>query len=143
MCVPPSSGADPDAAYDHRDTPVAGCYCDKGKSTRYPRLQTPAQGITVIGFVSNQSLGILARSALSFSADGNNVVYRRCEQLDLRRRCRVQVVSQRNTLAVDHHHHPLRSFAPFSFSDALAPFFAGAKLPSANASDQSSSAFHI
>jgi hypothetical protein len=47
------------------------------------------------------------------------------------------VVSQRNTLAVDHH-HPLRSFAPFGLSDAFTPFFAGAKLPSANASDQSS-----
>ena len=49
---------------------------------------------------------------------------------------RVQVVSQRNTLAVDHH-HPLRSLAAFGLSDVLAPFFAGAKLPSANASLQS------
>jgi hypothetical protein len=46
------------------------------------------------------------------------------------------VVSQRNTLAVDHH-HPLRALAPFGWADAFAPFFAGAKLPSANASDQS------
>jgi hypothetical protein len=47
------------------------------------------------------------------------------------------VVSQRNTLAVDHH-HPLRALAPFGWADAFAPFFAGAKLPSINASDQSS-----
>jgi hypothetical protein len=46
------------------------------------------------------------------------------------------VVSQRNTLAVDHH-HPLRALAPFGWADAFAPFFAGAKEPSTNASDQS------
>jgi hypothetical protein len=46
-------------------------------------------------------------------------------------------VSQRNTLAVDHH-HPLRALAAFGLPDPSAPFFAGAKLPSANASDQSS-----
>jgi hypothetical protein len=39
-------------------------------------------------------------------------------------------------LAVDHH-HPLCAFAPFGFPDAGPPFFAGAKLPSAKASDQS------
>jgi hypothetical protein len=46
------------------------------------------------------------------------------------------VVCQRNALAVDHH-HPLRAFAPFGWADAFAPFFAEAKLPSTNASDQS------
>jgi hypothetical protein len=46
------------------------------------------------------------------------------------------VVSQRNTLAVDHH-HPLRSLAFFGFSHAVAPFFAGAKLPSMKHSLQS------
>jgi hypothetical protein len=50
------------------------------------------------------------------------------------------VVSQRNTLAVDHH-HPLRSLAAFGLSNAIAPFLAGAKLPSANVSDQSSCPF--
>jgi len=100
------------------------------------RLQSSSQRITVIGLVGNQPIGFLARSASTFSGD-RNVVYRLFEEFDLRRRRRVQVVSQRNTLAVDHH-HPLRSFAPFGFSDALAPFFAGAKLPSAKASDQSS-----
>jgi hypothetical protein len=39
-------------------------------------------------------------------------------------------------LAVDHH-HPLRTFAPLRFPDAGPPFLAGAKLPSAQASDQS------
>jgi hypothetical protein len=53
------------------------------------------------------------------------------DQFDLRRGRRVKVVSQRNTLAVDHH-HPLRPLAPLGFSDSTAPFFAGAKLPSRN-----------
>jgi hypothetical protein len=45
------------------------------------------------------------------------------------------LLSQRNTLAVDHH-HPLRALAPLGFSDFRAPFFAGAKLPSRNDSLQ-------
>lgn len=48
-----------------------------------------------------------------------------------------QLDSQRNTRAVDHH-HPLRAFAPFGFTNAEAPFFAGAKLPSRKLSLQSS-----
>jgi hypothetical protein len=43
----------------------------------------------------------------------------------------VKVVSQRKTLAVDHH-HPLRALAPLGFADSVAPFLAGAKLPSRN-----------
>jgi hypothetical protein len=50
------------------------------------------------------------------------------------------VVSQRNTFAVDHH-HPLCALAPLGPADAFAPFFAGAKLPSTNASDQYSCPF--
>jgi hypothetical protein len=100
------------------------------------RLEPPSQRVTVISLVSNQSLGVLPRPTPSFSGHGN-VIYRCFEELDLRRGRRVQVVSQRNTLAVDHH-HPLRSFAPFGLSDVFTPFFAGAKLPSANASLQSS-----
>jgi hypothetical protein len=45
----------------------------------------------------------------------------------------VKVVSQRKTLAVDHH-HPLRPLTPLGFADSRAPFLAGAKLPSRNAS---------
>jgi hypothetical protein len=46
------------------------------------------------------------------------------------------VVSQRNTLAVDHH-HPLCALAPAGLADTEPPFLAGAKLPSIKASDQS------
>jgi hypothetical protein len=99
-------------------------------------LQPLAQRIAVIALVCNQSLWVLSRSATTFSRNAD-VIQRFLEQRDFRWGRRVQVVSQRNTFAVDHH-HPLRSFAPFGLSDAFAPFFAGAKLPSANASDQSS-----
>ena len=91
--------------------------------------------VAVISFIRNQSLRILSRPAAAF-AWHSDIVQRFFEQRCLVRGRRVQVVSQRNTLAVDHH-HPLRSLAAFGLSDALAPFFAGAKLPSANASDQS------
>ena len=98
-------------------------------------LKPPSQWVTVIALVSNQTLWFLARPTSSFSGH-SNVIYRFFEELDLRRGRRVQVVSKRNTLAVDHH-HPLRALAPLGLTDAFAPFFAGAKLPSTNASDQS------
>jgi len=58
---------------------------------------------------------------------------RRLDEIDLRRGGRVKVVSQRKTLAVDHH-HPLRPLAPLGFADSRAPFLARAKLLSRNAS---------
>jgi hypothetical protein len=100
------------------------------------RLQSLTKAITVVSLVGNQSFGIFSRSSPSFTPD-RDIVQRFFEQFDFRRGRTVQVVSQRNTLAVDHH-HPLRALASFGWSDAFAPFFAGAKLPSANASDQSS-----
>jgi len=102
-------------------------------------LESSTQRVTVIALVSNQTLWFLARPAPSFSWN-SDAVQRFFEQRNLRRGRRVQVVSQRNTLAVDHH-HPLRSLAAFGLSDAFAPFFAGAKLPSINASLQSSCPF--
>jgi len=98
-------------------------------------LKPLSQRIAIIAPVSNQTLGFLARPASSFSRY-SNIIYRFFEELDLRRGRRVQVVSKRNTLAVDHH-HPLRALAPLGLADAFAPFFAGAKLPSTKASDQS------
>ena len=56
---------------------------------------------------------------------------------DLCWRSRVGMASQRNTLAIDHH-HALCALSPFGFSDSRAPFFAGKKLASINASSQSS-----
>jgi len=98
--------------------------------------QTAPMRVTVIGLVGDNPLGFLPRTTTPFTGH-RDIVYRLFEERDFVWGRRVQVVSQRNTLAVDHH-HPLRSFAPFGLSNAFAPFFAGAKLPSAKASDQSS-----
>ena len=97
--------------------------------------QTFTQRVAVIAPIGNQPPGIFSRSAAGF-AWYSDIVQRFFEERNFVRGRRVQVVSQRNTLAVDHH-HPLRSLAAFGLSDAKAPFFAGAKLPSANASLQS------
>jgi len=99
-------------------------------------LKSLAQRVTVIPLVGNQSLRFFSWTTSTF-AWHSNIIQRFFEEFDLRRGRRVQVVSKRNTLAVDHH-HPLRTFAPLGLTDAFAPFFAGAKLPSTNASDQSS-----
>jgi hypothetical protein len=61
-------------------------------------------------------------------------------KFDFRGRCRGKGTSDRNTLAVDHH-HPLCSFAPFGRANKGPPFFAGAKLSSIKASCQSSAPF--
>ena len=91
--------------------------------------------VTIVGFVTNQTLGTLLGSSGSISRYFDllkSLIYK----LYFRRGCRGKGASNRNTLAVDHH-HPLRAFAPLSFPDAKAPFFAGAKLPSMKASCQS------
>ena len=95
--------------------------------------------ITIISFISNQALWAAFRPsrALSWYFD---LCKRLVNKSYLRRGCRGNGASQRNTLAVDHH-HPLRTFTSFGFSDAGAPFFAGAKLPSMKASSQSKRAF--
>lgn len=97
-------------------------------------LQLLPQKVTVIASVRDQAFRFLARSPRSRAGHGN----RRqgsIHKLYFRRRGRVQVDSQRKTLAVDHH-HPLRALAPLGFADSRAPFLAGAKLPSIKASRQ-------
>jgi hypothetical protein len=96
-----------------------------------PTLQPLPQRIAVISLVGNHSLGLLARSPRSGSVRDPNRGEGFFRQLDFRRGRRVQVLSQRNTRAVDHH-HPLRPLAPLGFADLVAPFLAGAKLPSKN-----------
>ena len=104
-----------------------------------PLFKFVSKGIAVIGTIRNQSFRSRSRSprAISrhfdLSQDSVNKRY-------FVRGCRGNGASQRNTFAVDHH-HPLRSFAPFGFSNPKAPFFAGAKLASIKASSQSKSDF--
>ena len=89
------------------------------------------QWIAVVGFVGDYSHRFLPRTARVMTPSYSDRRERRLRELDFRRGCRVKVVSQRKTAAVDHH-HPLRPLAPLGFSDSAAPFFAGAKLPSRN-----------
>jgi hypothetical protein len=101
-------------------------------------FQALSQLIGVGRRVINQTLWLLFGAAMA--TRHRNRAQRFFDERDFVRRGRVQVVSQRNTLAVDHH-HPLRALAPLGFPDARAPFLAGAKLPSAKFSLQSSSPF--
>ena len=87
--------------------------------------------IAVIGFVGDHPHRLLPRPASVMTPSYSDRRQRRLREFDFRRGCRVKVVSQRKTAAVDHH-HPLRPLAPLGFSDSAAPFFAGAKLPSKN-----------
>ena len=76
--------------------------------------QPLAQRVAVISLVGNHPHRLLPRSARMVTppyADGRE---RRLREPDFRRGCRVKVVSQRKTLAVDHH-HPLRPLAPLGF----------------------------
>ncbi len=95
-----------------------------------PGGQMPPQRVAVVTQIGNEPLNFppqFGRHA------GERVVYER----DFRRVGLDQSHSQRNTLAVDHH-HPLRALVSLGFAHSLAPFLAGAKLPSINASLQSS-----
>src|SRR6266850_1171468 len=93
--------------------------------------QARPQRIAVVGFVGNHAHRLLSRTARVMAPSYSDRRERRFREFDFRRGCRVKVVSQRKTAAVDHH-HPLRPLAPLGFSDSAAPFFAGAKLPSRN-----------
>jgi len=92
--------------------------------------------ITVITFIRYQAQWALSGTAAAATRYIYGFKRFLCE-FDFRGRCRGKGASDRNTLAVDHH-HPLRSFAPLGRANKGPPFFAGAKLPSMKASCQSS-----
>src|SRR5580704_1784838 len=103
-----------------------------------PACRQPlAQWIAVVGAIGNHTLGFLTWPSTAMSPAHTNRRERFFREPDFVGRCRVKLLSQRNTLAVDHH-HPLRALAPLGFSNFRAPFLAGAKLPSRNDSLQSS-----
>ena len=93
------------------------------------RRQLLAQRVAIVAPVGDQAARLLPGTAGAMATPYADRLQRRLDELDLRRGGRVKVVSQRNTLAVDHH-HPLRPLAPLGFPDSAAPFFARAKLPS-------------
>lgn len=98
--------------------------------------QPNAMGVGIVGAVGDQSLGLRCFSP-SITRRDDGVIEGGLQQGHLRRRGRCQPDAQRNSLAVCHH-HALCSLATFRLSDACAPFFAGKKLASTNASSQSS-----
>lgn len=104
--------------------------------------QTPAQRIAVVSLVGDQPLRFLACATTVVAVWDEDRGEGDFSELDFRRRDRSQVLSQRKALAIDHH-HPLCTLAPLGFADSGAPFFAEAKLPSINASLQSSCPFRF
>jgi len=97
-----------------------------------PALPQPlSQWIAVVRFVRDYPQRLLPWPAGVMTPPNVDRRERRFREPDFRRGCRVKVLSQRKTAAVDHH-HPLRPLAPLGFPDSAAPFFAGAKLPSKN-----------
>src|SRR5215470_19992806 len=98
-------------------------------------LQPLAQWIAVKSAIGNDPPCFLAGSPAAMSSAYADRRQRFFREPDFVRGRRVKLLSQRKTLAVDHH-HPLRALAPLGFSDLRAPFLAGAKLPSRNDSLQ-------
>lgn len=98
-------------------------------------LKPFSQRIAVVSFIGNQSLysPFTPTSSLARHLYLLKGIFKKSY---FRQRSRSKSASQRNTFAVDHH-HPLRTLAAFGLADASAPFFAGAKLPSAKVSSQS------
>jgi len=97
--------------------------------------QPLAEWVAIIGAIGDYPLGFLAWPPTAASPRYPDRSKRFFREPRFVRGCRVKLLSQRKTLAVDHH-HPLRALAPLGFSDFGAPFFAGAKLPSRNDSLQ-------
>ena len=93
--------------------------------------QPLAQRIAVVGFVGDHAQRFLPRTPCTMTPTYADRRERCFREPNFRWGCRVKVLSQRKTAAVDHH-HPLRPLAPLGFSHSAAPFFAGAKLPSKN-----------
>jgi hypothetical protein len=99
--------------------------------------QLGSQLVRIISLIPDEAFGPASGAAPTLAGDFNGLQGLFC-QLYFCGRCRGNGASQRNTLAVDHH-HPLRALAPPGFADFGAPFFAGAKLASIKASSQSKS----
>ena len=94
------------------------------------------QRIAVITSVGNDPFRIFSGAAASASWYGN-VCNSWLKQFHLTRRGRIEMSTERDTLAIDHH-HPLRTLSAFGLSNTRTPFFAEAKLPSAKVSSHSS-----
>ena len=90
-----------------------------------------AQWIGVVGAVGDHAFRFLSRTA--FGTGDFDFGERGFRKRNFSLRGTFEPNSQRKTATVDQY-HPLRSLAALGFTDCGAPFFAGAKLPSRNAS---------
>src|SRR5262245_39328544 len=90
-----------------------------------------AERVTVVGAVRDQALGLAVAAAMAHAGS----LQCRVDEGYMRRAGRGYMYSQRNTLAVDHH-HALRTLAALGFADVRAPFFADANVPSMNTCSQ-------
>ena len=113
--------------------PVASMRREQNNASLF---ETLPQRITVVSFVGNYSFGPCFRSSGPFARHSNGVQGSFCKRY-FRWRGRFKDASQRNTLAIDHH-HALCSLSLLGFPDCWTPFFAGKKLASMNDSSQSS-----
>ena len=94
----------------------------------------PRPGVAVVGAVGDNPPRPAAGRAPVHARHANRL-QRRFDERDFGRGGRGDMYSQRNTLAVDHH-HPLRALAPLGCPDVGAPLFADANEPSRNVYSQ-------
>jgi len=101
-----------------------------------PTFRQPRpQPVAVVTAVQHQPIRLRPRPPRPMRTPYLDRGDRLLEEFDLARTGRVQVCSQRSTLAIDQK-HPLGALALLGLSDSGAPFFAGAKLPSPKHSSQ-------
>ena len=94
-----------------------------------------AKRITVVPLIRYDADRILPWPTTTFSRH-RNLLNSGFQQFYFTRRGRIKMSTDRDSLAIDHH-HPLCTLPAFGLSNAWAPFFAEAKLPSAKVSSQS------
>lgn len=112
-------------------TPVGAMRADEFDS---PQGELAAEPGAVVGPIHNESMRAAARTPHSWAWNLHCGERLRGKD-DLGGRGAKESASQRNTLAVCHH-HPLRTFPTFGLTHSEPPFLAGAKLPSMNTSFQ-------
>jgi hypothetical protein len=102
--------------------------CNQFDTSPFPPLP---QRIGIITAIGDHPLGVLSRPA--FASRNADLVERGVRKRNFCRRGTFQPNSQRNTFTVSQY-HPLCAFTTLGFADCIAPFLAGAKLPSRKAS---------
>jgi hypothetical protein len=109
--------------------------CNQFDASPFPPL---SQRIGIITTIGNHPLRLLPRPA--FASREADLVERGVRKRNFCRRGTFQPNSQRNTFTVSQY-HPLCAFTTLGFAHCIAPFLAGAKLPSRKASSHRSRPF--